>query len=443
MAAAPDAPPAKPAGNPTKGKAASSTTGQAKNGPKNVVPKKGPVRVSRPPAMEKAPAAEEQVSESVPKRPPPQPRRVAAAASCQEGTGCGAGAACGSSSGSDGGSKERRKHVETADEGMCRYCLHLVHGMVTRQTPAVRASPPAFVQQQARGLFVVWKRLVSGGDEEGDKAQAFETVRATQLARPLEPLRIGLKLKAAVKAMADELAAEGALEGLHCEVLLMRDVARPRRWDDFKLGSEGLLLRARGGAQKMLLPSRLREHGWSKAEALLHLCGLLEVDASAVSADSSPQDIAEFLAARGMEVFKFGVSSACVAYSAAVASFEAARPRTLLSWRGVLVIGALLLGLLALRWGEEHYDVAYESFVENYGVLGLEEGAALQDVKRAYRRLSLTHHPDKVTNCDKVCEETWLKISKAHQQIVDYDRGVLNLVSKNTPSSSSSSSSSS
>ena len=63
-------------------------------------------------------------------------------------------------------------------------------------------------------------------------------------------------------------------------------------------------------------------------------------------------------------------------------------------WRGVaFVVGWVMLITLALRLTSMQGE---EMFTFNpYKILGVEEGAEMSDVKKAYRRLSLQYHPDK------------------------------------------------
>ncbi|MFT5169876.1 MAG: DnaJ like chaperone protein [Candidatus Omnitrophota bacterium] len=57
-----------------------------------------------------------------------------------------------------------------------------------------------------------------------------------------------------------------------------------------------------------------------------------------------------------------------------------------------------------------------------YAILGLHKGASLAEVKKAYRKLALSHHPDRVGNLGdeyrKIAEEKFKEISEAHSIII-------------------------
>ncbi len=58
----------------------------------------------------------------------------------------------------------------------------------------------------------------------------------------------------------------------------------------------------------------------------------------------------------------------------------------------------------------------------SYAVLGLEYGASLEDVKRAYRRMAQVHHPDKYASLGKeavaAATSTFQRIQEAYQYLV-------------------------
>lgn len=53
-----------------------------------------------------------------------------------------------------------------------------------------------------------------------------------------------------------------------------------------------------------------------------------------------------------------------------------------------------------------------------YQILGIEQGAAMGEIKKAYRKLSLKFHPDKNIG-NKVAEEMFMKIAKAYEALTD------------------------
>ena len=83
-----------------------------------------------------------------------------------------------------------------------------------------------------------------------------------------------------------------------------------------------------------------------------------------------------------------------------------------------LVVAALLLCCCAtfthaLGGGD------WDSDADHYRTLGLRRGAHLGEVKRAYRRMSLIHHPDKARRGDVDAHKRFEQIVRAHDVLVD------------------------
>lgn len=103
------------------------------------------------------------------------------------------------------------------------------------------------------------------------------------------------------------------------------------------------------------------------------------------------------------------------------------------SLRNVLILTAFVAVLLWLRYNDATYDVQWEEFYEHYGVLGLEIGAPFHQAKKAYHKLSLKEHPDKLGDkCGPPCHERWTRISNAYAALKDYNSGKLRLLNRPT-----------
>jgi len=86
-------------------------------------------------------------------------------------------------------------------------------------------------------------------------------------------------------------------------------------------------------------------------------------------------------------------------------------------WRGVgFAVGWVMLVSLALRLtsmqGEEMFSF------NPYKILGVEEGAEMSGVKKAYRRLSLQYHPDK-NQGNPEANDLFIKVAKAYEVLTD------------------------
>src|SRR5512136_457674 len=60
--------------------------------------------------------------------------------------------------------------------------------------------------------------------------------------------------------------------------------------------------------------------------------------------------------------------------------------------------------------------------VDYYKTLGVDKGASLDDVKKAYRKLALKHHPDRNPSDKKRAEEKFKEISEAYAVLTDPEK---------------------
>ncbi|MBI2729482.1 MAG: J domain-containing protein [Sphingobacteriales bacterium] len=56
-----------------------------------------------------------------------------------------------------------------------------------------------------------------------------------------------------------------------------------------------------------------------------------------------------------------------------------------------------------------------------YSVLGVKNDASLEEIKKAYRKLSMVFHPDK-TNGDEFYTERFKDIQEAYETLTDYEK---------------------
>ena len=56
-----------------------------------------------------------------------------------------------------------------------------------------------------------------------------------------------------------------------------------------------------------------------------------------------------------------------------------------------------------------------------YGLLGLDRGASQDEIKKAYRRMAMKYHPDKVKDLGeqhaKAAQEKFIKVQEAYDHI--------------------------
>mmetsp|Transcript_112935 Transcript_112935/g.258627 ORF Transcript_112935/g.258627 Transcript_112935/m.258627 type:complete len:612 (+) Transcript_112935:28-1863(+) len=89
----------------------------------------------------------------------------------------------------------------------------------------------------------------------------------------------------------------------------------------------------------------------------------------------------------------------------------------------VILVVILFVATFALRILEERHNVGdlVRQEEDLYEALEVVSDAAPSEIKRAYRRLALMYHPDKVRNCDH-CGEKFRKVSQAYETLSDPDK---------------------
>ncbi|MBU1147441.1 MAG: J domain-containing protein [Candidatus Omnitrophica bacterium] len=66
---------------------------------------------------------------------------------------------------------------------------------------------------------------------------------------------------------------------------------------------------------------------------------------------------------------------------------------------------------------------SFKQIDEARKLLGLNETATLEEIRNAYRKLSLKYHPDRCPNKKKECEEMFKKITHANDVLIAYCMG--------------------
>ena len=62
---------------------------------------------------------------------------------------------------------------------------------------------------------------------------------------------------------------------------------------------------------------------------------------------------------------------------------------------------------------------SFASLEPYYAILGLEEGASIEEIKRAYHELAMQHHPDLPKNANRIeeCEAKMMEINEAYEKV--------------------------
>ena len=89
------------------------------------------------------------------------------------------------------------------------------------------------------------------------------------------------------------------------------------------------------------------------------------------------------------------------------------KPAFLINFGVLCVVVPIFLYLIALVRNDGEV-----STFDPFQILGVEQGAAIKDIKKAYRQLSLKFHPDKNIG-SKVAEEMFMKVTKAYEALTD------------------------
>ena len=90
--------------------------------------------------------------------------------------------------------------------------------------------------------------------------------------------------------------------------------------------------------------------------------------------------------------------------------------------KNIMIIGIITF-IIIMIFFQYRYELKMDSRYQNnededyYSILGLEPGASINDIRKAYKKLSKIWHPDKHPNCIN-CKEKFLQITKAHESLI-------------------------
>uniref|UniRef100_A0A2K6KYZ9 J domain-containing protein n=1 Tax=Rhinopithecus bieti TaxID=61621 RepID=A0A2K6KYZ9_RHIBE len=114
--------------------------------------------------------------------------------------------------------------------------------------------------------------------------------------------------------------------------------------------------------------------------------------------------------------------------------FSPPQPRTPLLWPLLLLLLLLLAAVAPARGWEsgdlELFDLVEEVQLNFYQFLGVQQDASSADIRKAYRKLSLTLHPDK--NKDENAETQFRQVSEICYYIYFCDKCINMLMVENS-----------
>ncbi len=91
--------------------------------------------------------------------------------------------------------------------------------------------------------------------------------------------------------------------------------------------------------------------------------------------------------------------------------------------KNIMIIGIITF-ITIMIFFQYRYELKMDQRYNNnnededyYSILGLEPGASINDIRKAYKKLSKIWHPDKHPNCIN-CKEKFLQITKAHESLI-------------------------
>lgn len=88
---------------------------------------------------------------------------------------------------------------------------------------------------------------------------------------------------------------------------------------------------------------------------------------------------------------------------------------------GPLLMLLTMILLMGARLSEENYTPTREDQENHYEVLGLARDADVMDIRKAYKALALSWHPDKNPDCE-ACAERFARISKSYETLSNPER---------------------